>query len=297
MGVLRAGVAGAGVFGGYHARKYASLPEVQFIGLFDSHAERTQGLADELGARAFADFDALLTAVDVVTIATPGDSHAALAARAITAGKSVYVEKPLATSLADAQGLVAAARSAGVTLACGHQERVVFAAMGMVGAAERPISIEAVRHGTPNTRNRDISAVLDLMIHDLDLVLAMAGGDAVSVRAEGGFDDLTAEVDFGGGLSARFHASRIAAARERTMRVVYPSGVVEIDFLAPSFGNTTSLALDPDFAATPAGRDPLGASVTRFLAAARGEGTPAVSGEDGLRALALALQVEAAAGL
>jgi predicted dehydrogenase len=165
--------------------------------------------------------------------------------------------------------------------------------MGLTGVAERPLRIEAVRRGTPSERNRDVSCVLDLMIHDLDLGAALAGR-AAGAQAGGGFDEAWAEVDFGGGTTGRFEASRVAAARERTMRIVYASGVVEIDFLAPAFVNGTEHALNPGFADTPAGRDPLGASVAAFLGAIRGEGRPSVTGAEGARALELALMVEGA---
>ncbi len=298
MGVLRAGVAGAGVFGGFHAKKYASLPDVELAAVFDIHLDRAEALAGPLGARAFDAIEPFLEAVDVVTVATPGATHAAIAARVIAAGKAAYVEKPLADTLDEARALVARAATAGIALAVGHQERVVFAAMGLFDAPERPLSVEAVRRGTPNERNRDISCVLDLMIHDLDLGLALAGGGEAQVHASGGFDEVRAEVRFAGGTTGRFEASRQAAARERTMRLTYPSGVVEIDFLAPSFRNTTAFALNPDFAETPAGRDPLGVSVAQFLAAVRGEADrPAVTGAEGVGALGLALQIERAAGI
>jgi predicted dehydrogenase len=295
--LLKAGVAGAGVFGGFHARKYASLPGVLLAGVFDHRRPRAEALAAELGAEAFDDLGAFLAAIDVAPVATPGAANAAIALAALEAGRPCYVEKPLAATRADAHALVEAARARSLALACGHQERVVFQAMGLLAAPERPVRIEAVRRGLASERNRDISCALDLMIHDLDLGLALAGGWA-GVEARGGFDALSAAVDFGGGLAGRFEASRVAAHRERRMRLVYPSGVIEIDFLAPSFANGTPHPLNPDFAATPEGRDPLGASVAAFLAAVRGEAArPAVTGAEGAAALDLALAIEAAAGI
>lgn len=293
--MVQAGVAGAGVFGGYHARKYASLPGATLAAVYDHHLAHAEALARELGARAFDDLDAFLAAVEAVTVATPADTHFPIALASLRAGRHTYVEKPLAIADAEAAALVEAARDRGLVLACGHQERVVFEAMGLMDIAERPIRIEAVRLGTPSERNRDVSCVPDLMIHDLDLALALAGaGQARVVQSAGGFDSLAAEVDFGGGLTGRFEASREAPAKKRTMRLVYPSGTVEIDFLAPSFANATPHRLDADFARSPDGRDPLGASVGRFVAAAAGQGRPAVTGEEGARALALALAIEAA---
>ena len=117
------------------------------------------------------------------------------------------------------------------------------------------------------------------------------------MEAEGEFDAVVAEVTFAGGLTARFEASRIADARLRTMRAVYGEGEVDIDFLAPSFRNTTPYTLNPEFASSPEGKDPLGVSVSRFLDAVRGVGRPVATGADGARALDLALAVEMAAGL
>ncbi|WP_293908194.1 Gfo/Idh/MocA family oxidoreductase [Phenylobacterium sp.] len=298
---LRAGVIGAGVFGGYHAAQYARLPRVSFSGVFDTHPDRAAKVAMPLGGRAFADLEAFLEAVDVVTVASPATFHADQALAAIAAGKHVYVEKPIATGVAEAEQLRAAAAATSLVLACGHQERVTFQAMGLLDLPQPPLLLEAVRHGPPSERSRDVSAVLDLMIHDLDLALAIAGADPVTAEGDGErgpdgvWDRARAEVSFESGLTAIFDVSRLAPARHRTMRVVYPAGEVEIDFIARTFRNTTPFALNADFADTPAARDPLGASVAGFLAAVRGEAArPVVTAEEAIAALDLAIAVEQA---
>jgi predicted dehydrogenase len=294
---IRAGVIGAGVFGTFHARKYATLPGVTLASVFDPDAERGGRLAGELGATAFTDLNAFLETVGVVTVASPADSHAAMAQRVLRAGRHAYVEKPLATALEAGAALVELAKARGLVLACGHQERLTFAAMGLLQTPEAPLRLESVRRGTPNDRNRDVSCVLDLMIHDLDLGLTLAGEGAWEASASGGFDQARAEVRFASGLIGVFEASRVANARERTMRIVYPSGVVEIDFLKPAFDNRTAFSLNEAFASTPDGGDPLGASVSAFLAAVSGDtARPAVTGEEGLTALVLALAVERSVG-
>lgn len=299
--VLRAGVAGAGVFGGHHARKYQSSASVELVGVFDRDADRAATLAGTLGVPPIDEgrWDDFIGGLDVLTIAAPAVAHAPLAVRALEAGVHVYVEKPLATSVQQAQAVLAAAHEAGVVLACGHQERIVFAEMGLFEAPETPVRVEAVRKGIWSGRNADVSVVLDLMIHDLDLALTLSRGqvDSVSARAEtrhGGLPDASeAEIAFADGMTAGFVADRAAPARERSMRIVYASGVVEIDFLARSFRSTTPFALRADFAETPRGQDPLGASVADFLAAVRGEAErPAVNGEEAERALRLALAVD-----
>ena len=295
---LKAGVVGAGVFAGFHARKYASLPDVTLAGVCDPDAGRARELAADLGVRAFDSLQDLLDACQVVTVASPASTHAEVVGHALTAGRHVYVEKPLTRELEAGAALVEQAGRRGLVLACGHQERVVFAAMGLLATPEPPRRLESVRRGLPGPRSRDVSCVLDLMIHDLDLALQLGGDEILSVVASGEFDEVRAEIVFGGGLHAALQASRIAAARERTMRLEYPSGVVDVDFLAPSFANSAPFTLDALFAASPEGRDPLGASVGGFVAAVRGTARrPVVTGEEGLAALALGLRVEQAAGL
>ncbi|MBI1196658.1 MAG: gfo/Idh/MocA family oxidoreductase [Phenylobacterium sp.] len=298
---LRGGVIGAGVFGGYHARQYARLPGVTLSAVFDPHPERAAAAAMPLGGRAFADLDAFLAAVDVVTVASPAVFHAEQALAAIAAGKPVYIEKPVAVSVADGERLRAAAARQGVVVACGHQERVMFQAMGLLDVPEQPLFLEALRHGPPSERSRDVTAVLDLMIHDLDLALRLAAGEPVTAEADGArgpdgvWDKVAAEVTFDGGCTARFDVSRMAEARRRVMRVVYPSGEVEIDFVARTFRNTTPFALNADYAETPAARDPLGVSVESFLMAVRGEAPrPVVTLDEAIAALDLAIAVEQA---
>lgn len=298
---LRGGVIGAGVFGGYHARQYARLPGVTLSAVFDTHPDRAAKVAMPLGARGFADLDAFLDAVDVVTVASPATHHAEQALAAIAAGKPVYIEKPIAISVADAERVRAAAAAKGLVVACGHQERVVFQAIGLLDIPEQPLLLEALRHGPPSERSRDVSAVLDLMIHDIDLALAIAAADPVTAESEGlrgpdgVWDQVRAEVSFDTGFTSILDVSRLAEARRRTMRIVYPSGEVEIDFVARTFRNTTPFALNPDFADTPAASDPLGASVEGFLQAVRGLAPrPVVTAEEAMAALDLAVAVEQA---
>lgn len=298
---LRGGVIGAGVFGGYHARQYARLPGVVLSAVYDVHPERAARVAMPLGGRAFRDLEAFLEAVDVVTVASPATVHAEQALAAIAAGKSVYVEKPIAVSVADAEKVRAAAAAKGLVVACGHQERVRFKAMGLLDVPEQPLLLESLRHGPPSERSQDVSAILDLMVHDIDLALTLSTAEPVTAEGEGeigpsgSWDEARAEVTFESGFIARFDVSRMGEERTRTMRVVFPSGEVEIDFVAGTFRNTTPFALNRNFEQTPAAIDPLGASVEAFLQAVRGEAPrPLVTADEAIRALDLALAVEQA---
>jgi predicted dehydrogenase len=183
--VLRAGVIGAGVFGGYHASKYAALPGVTLAGVYDHHAVHAEALAAKHGGQVFASEAELIAAVDLVSIATPAIHHAAPAIAALDAGRAVYIEKPVATSEQDAARIVALARAKGVVAACGFLERAALSAMGLFDIPERPKLLEAVRVGPPNPRNLDVSVVLDLMIHDLDLALALAADEPMAIEADG----------------------------------------------------------------------------------------------------------------
>ncbi|MDP1632981.1 MAG: Gfo/Idh/MocA family oxidoreductase [Caulobacter sp.] len=295
--ILKAGVVGSGVFGGFHARKYAEMDGVQLVGIYDTHPERCFAMAEQHGVEAYGDLADLLAVCDIITVASPATTHAGAALAALKAGRSVYVEKPLATTLEEADALIAEATKRGLVLACGHQERVVSRAMGLLDIPEKPLRLEAVRKGTPSPRSQDVSVVLDLMIHDIDLALSLTDADPLAVEAEGDGDSIRAEATFDDGFIAVFEASRIHDARERTMRIVYPSGVLEIDFVTRAFTNTTPFPLNADFTETAAGRDPLGTSVGGFVAAVRGlSPRPVVTGEEAARALDLALAVEQAAG-
>jgi predicted dehydrogenase len=296
--VLKAGVVGSGVFGSFHARKYAEMPDVQLVGIFDLHPERCFEMAGQFGCEAYGELADLLAVCDIVTIASPATTHAGAALQALQAGKSVYVEKPLATTLEEADRLIGEASKRGLILACGHQERVVSQAMGLLDIPETPLLLEAVRKGTPSPRSRDVSVVLDLMIHDIDLALSLTDAEPFTVESEGDGDAIRAEASFTDGFTAIFTAARNAEARERTMRIVYPSGVLEIDFVTRAFKNGTPFPLNEAFTETPAGRDPLGTSVQGFVDAVLGRSPrPVVTGEEAARALDLALAVEQAAGI
>ena len=300
---LRAGVVGAGVFGGYHAKQYANRADVDLAGVFDVDQARARALAELLGAPVFATLEELIAASDVLSIASPALFHAGQALAALRAGRAVYVEKPIAADLEEADKIVAEAARRGLVAACGHLERAVFRDMGLFAIPERPLRLEAVRNGPRSPRSLDVSVVLDLMIHDLDLALTIAGAEPLAVEAEGAFegnatlDRLSAEANFDNGFTALFASSRVAEARERTMHIVYPSGEVRIDFVTRAFTNTTPFSLEAGFSDTPGGKDPLGASLTAFLDAVRGRvARPLATAAEGAKALDLALAVEQAVG-
>jgi predicted dehydrogenase len=294
---IRTGLIGAGAFGANHARQLSQATGSSFQGVYDVDADRAEDMARRYGVRPFTALPDLFAATDALIIATPAKTHGALAGAAVAAGKHVFVEKPLAATPQEADDLVAAAARAGVVIQAGHQERFVLASLGLFAAPEKPVLVESTREGPFTGRGMDVSVTLDLMIHDLDLIAVLFGDAPSAISAEGKavrgaeFDEVSAHLTFARG-EARLKASRTAEERKRTMRAVFPSGEVKIDFLARTMSNTTPFALDPEFAAkTP---DPLKLNVQAFLAAVAARGGSPIPGESGAAAVRLAAAIDAA---
>ena len=232
---LQVGLIGAGHFGRYHALKLAGAKRAKLIGLADANPERAKTVAWEAGCPV-KPVEEILTQAQAVVIAAPAEFHYDLAARALRAGKHVLVEKPIAATLDQATELAALARQAGVVLQVGHLERF-SAAHGAVSARMgKPLYIEAVRIAPFKPRGTDVSVILDLMIHDLDLILALTDSEVVSVDAVGApvaslHDDIAnARIRFANGAVATITASRVSARTERRMRIFAADGYVSVDF-------------------------------------------------------------------
>jgi predicted dehydrogenase len=292
---LRAGVIGAGVFGRLHAQKYAGIDGVQLIGISDEDGARAVDASAAHGVGAFTHIEDLLREVDIVSVATPAVTHAKVALRCLEANKHVYVEKPIAVDLADADRLIAMAEARGLILQTGHQERLIFAASGLMSRAARPTFIESVRAGPFNGRATDVSVVLDLMIHDIDLIHMFLPSPVSSIKAVersgpgGASDEVEAELLLANGARVKLLASRNAREKKRFMRGVYPDGEITIDFLARTVTNKTPHILPDMFLegdqALPDIVDSVGQSIRRFVLAVRGEGQVLIEPADARRAL------------
>lgn len=297
---LRVGVAGAGVFGTYHAQKAAASVRASLVGVFDMDLARAQAIAGQYGGRGFDDYAAMLQEVDAVVIAVPATFHEALAAQALDARRHVLVEKPLALHAKTARALAGKAVTDDLILQVGHQERFVARAMGVLAIDERPLVMESVRAGPPpdNGRAGDVSVIWDLMIHDLDLAACLIANKFEAVTASGRsvstehIDEAEAEFTYVGGAKARLRASRAADERERTMRLIYESGEISVDFLTRKLTNTTPYSVRVDIAADLP--DPLGRADESFFAACLGELDSPVPGYGAIGAVAMAEAAEAA---
>jgi predicted dehydrogenase len=234
---LRMAVIGVGHLGQHHARILASLPDVELVGVVDANPDQARTIATKLGTTPYEHFEPLLDRVDAVSVVTPTIHHHAVASAFLRAGVPALVEKPICRTLAEAEELIALAAKAGVPLQVGHIERFNPAFEELAKRPIRPKFVEAERHGPFTGRSIDIGAVLDLMIHDLDLLLALVGSPVARVAAVGaavfgGHEDMVnARLEFENGCVAHVTASRITRHPKRRLRVWAPEGYAGIDFV------------------------------------------------------------------
>ncbi|MGH7188223.1 MAG: Gfo/Idh/MocA family protein [Acetobacteraceae bacterium] len=302
---IAVGVVGSGHFGRFHALKAAQEPRFRLIGVADKNDERARAVGAEAGAPALS-WPALLAAAEALVIATPADSHFALARQAIEAGRHVLVEKPIAATLAEADILATLAERRATVLQVGHLERFSAAFRALVPYMQRPLYIEAVRIAPFKERGTDVSVVLDLMIHDLDLVLALVGCPIATVDAVGApvaspHEDLAnARLRFVNGCVATITASRVSFRTERRMRLFAETGYVSVDFakrrlsLISRAAGGTALPGLPGFSIAESAwedHDSLAAEHAAFAAAIKGEAPVVVDAKAGRAALAAALMV------
>jgi predicted dehydrogenase len=303
---LRAAVVGAGYFGAFHAEKYAALADVDLVAVVDADADRAASVAARVGARPFTRIEELPAEIDVASVAVPTAEHARVAARLIDAGVHVLVEKPMVRTLDEADALIAAARANGVLLQVGHLERFNGALAAVRDRIVAPMFIESHRLAPFKPRSTDVDIVLDVMIHDLDLVLDLVPGEVREVRANGTpvltdhVDIAHARLEFDSGCVANITASRVSTKSMRKMRVFERDCYVSIDMhsgevtlAAKRAGGMALPGLPPielrEFRVEPG--DALMAEVHAFVEAVRNRGPAPVGGDAGRRALELALEI------
>ncbi len=307
---LPVGVIGTGALGRHHARHLATLDGAELVGVADADPAAGERVAAEVGTRYFADVDELLGRVRAVSVAVPTSVHHAVGRHALSRGVAVLMEKPLTATLEEADDLVALAEAESLPLAVGHIERFNRAVRAAQPLLDGPRFAEAERVAPFTPRGTDVPVVLDLMIHDLDLVLHLFGGrEASDVRAVGvpvlspHVDIANAWVEFGGGAVANVTTSRLGLKRERKLRLVQPSGYFSLDLAAgtgvffrlregwtPGAGAALEDAVEMIPLQAPEG-DALRMELEAFVAGVRGQGDVAVTGAEGRAALALALRV------
>ena len=311
---LRIGVIGVGSLGFHHARIARDLPGTTFAGVHDSRPERLAEVAAELGVAAHATMESLLDDVDAVVIAVPTVAHERVARAAVERGVHVLIEKPIAPTLDAADAILEVAAASGALVQIGHVERFNGALRAAEPYLDELLFVESHRLAPFGPRGTDVAVVLDLMIHDLDLVLSLAKRRVTSISAAGipvltpSPDIANARLEFEGGGVANLTASRVSMKRERKIRLFQPNGYLSLDLAA---GKGEFLRLRPGMGLEPGrpasavsleglvervelvgdGREPLRVELESFVAGVTGEAPIKVSGEDGRRALAAALEI------
>jgi predicted dehydrogenase len=298
----RVAVVGAGVFGREHARVYAEVTGSHLSAVCDIDQSRGREVAERYGAEFVSDYRELVGKVDAASIATPTESHHEIACELLASGIAVLVEKPIARTLDEADQIIAAAKRGRAALQVGHLERFNPAVTAAASILTQPRFFEAHRLSVFTPRSLDIDVVMDLMIHDIDVVLAFAGSEVLEVRAAGvpvltpRVDIANARLEFANGCVANLTASRVSAERVRKLRFFQPHQYVSIDYAAQE---AAAVSVKP----RPEGRpkfeslslpveraEPLRLEIESFLAAVNGDQVK-VPGEDGRRALRLAIEV------
>jgi predicted dehydrogenase len=300
---LRAAVIGVGYLGRHHARILSRLPDVELVAVVDTDAERARAVAEKAGTTPETDPGAVLDRVEAVVLAVPTRRHREIALPFLERGVAVLVEKPIAGSLAEAAEMMDAARRSGATFAVGHTERYNPAVRVAMPLVSTPRFIEVHRLGSFPGRSLDVDVVFDVMIHDLDVILAAVQSDPVAIEAvgvpvlTGRVDIANARVRFADGCIANLTASRISRDRVRKVRFFQPDAYISIDCAAQE---VEAWRVRRDAGREPAiegGKlpvtraEPLELELIDFVRAARTRTRPGVNGEDGTRALALAQQV------
>ena len=311
--IPRVGVVGAGSLGFHHIRILRDLPGVRFAGFFESKPERAAEVSKELGVTGHPTLERLLEVSDAVIIVVPTSGHFAAATAAITRGRHVFIEKPITTTLEEADSLLELARQKGAMVQIGHIERFNQAVRAALPYVSKPRFIDSERLAPFSPRGSDVAVVLDLMIHDIDLLLTLVGSGAKSISAVGVpvltpmLDIANARVTFTSGAVANITSSRISRERKRKIRIFQQSGYLSLD-LAAGTGEFFRLKSDIDplaIRAAPADitafvdrikleappGEPLKLELESFVAALKGNSPVVVTGEEGRLALGVALQI------
>jgi predicted dehydrogenase len=309
------GVVGAGSLGFHHIRILRDVPGAQLIGFVESREDRAAQVASELGVKSYSNVASLLDEVDALTIVVPTSQHFAVAREALERGKHVFIEKPITTTLAEADELLDLAQQNSAIVQIGHVERFNRAVRGALPYVSGPRFIESERLATFNPRGSDVAVVLDLMIHDIDLVLTLVGDNAESITAVGVpvltpmLDIANARVTFASGAVANITSSRISRDRVRKIRIFQPNGYMSLDLAAgtgdfyrlrgkfdpanPPLSPIDIISLVDHIKIDAPEGEPLRLEFESFVAAVRGEGPVLVTGEEGRRALSVALKIVA----
>jgi predicted dehydrogenase len=301
---VRVAVVGVGDFGRNHARVYRRLEGVELVGVVDRNSERARGVADEFGTGTLPDLDSLTGRVEAVSLAVPTSEHARIGCLLLSRGIDVLVEKPIAASLAEADLLIDAARQYARVLQIGHLERFNPAIVAVLPIIKEPLYFEVHRLGVFSPRSLDIDVVYDVMIHDLDILLALADSPVESIHSLGipvitdKVDIAHARLEFASGAVANLTASRVSTERVRKLRFFQEHEYISLDYTRQDAMRirVRKPVPEPEFDFEPIPtrhEEPLEAELRAFVDAVRNRKQPLVDARAGRRALELADKVMA----
>lgn len=303
--MLNVAVIGVGHLGRHHARLYAAMPDVKLVGVSDTNEERGQSIAQEYGSQYFRDYKQLIGKVDAVSLAVPTTDHHSIGCELLNQRIAVLVEKPIARTLAEADEMIAVAQQNGVCLQVGHLERFNPAVVAVREVVNQPRFFETHRMSLFSPRSLDIDVVMDLMVHDLDIITSLVKSPVINIHAVGipvisaKFDIANVRLEFADGCIANITASRISSEKVRKLRLFQPHDYISLDYITQQAG-IWSLRMPPDGKGRPAiearalpvvADEPLRAELAAFVQAVIRREPPQVTGIDGRAALALALEV------
>ncbi len=302
---MKVAVIGTGHLGQAHARIYATLEAVELVAVCDTNEATGQAIAEKYNTHFVRDYRELLAAVEAVSIATPTVSHHEITCAYLQAGIHVLVEKPIARTLAEADAMIALATDKTLVLQVGHIERFNPAFTLLQQHIRQPYFFEAHRLGIFTPRSLDIDVVMDLMVHELDIISSLVPSEVVKLDAVGipiltpQIDLANARVEFANGCVANITASRVSGERMRKLRVFQPHEYYSLDYAEQQVVQCKLIPpapgmLRPEIVAQPlavVNREPLLAEIEAFVAAVQQGEKPIVTGADGRRALALAIEV------
>ena len=295
---VKTGVIGVGAIGRNHARIYAELENSNLVGIYDANMEQAAAIAEEFGTKAFSSLDELVAEVDAASVSTPTVTHREIATQLLNSGKHVLVEKPISDSVDDAKAIIDLAHEKGLVLQVGHIERFNPVMSQLENRLDRPKFIECHRLSPFPQRSLDIGVVLDLMIHDLEIVLHLVNSPVASVDAVGipvltrREDIANARIRFEDGCVANITASRISPERMRKIRVFQSNAYLSLDYQDQSGWIYRKDGLEIGREEVQVEKDePLKCELMSFVeCAAKGE-VPKVSGQQGAAALDVALEI------
>lgn len=302
---LNAIVAGVGSLGQHHARIYSEHPEINLLAVIDIDETVGKSIAEKWNTKWFHSIDEVQDTIDIASVVVPTESHLAVASNLINRGVSVLVEKPIAITVEEGEHLVQLAKEKGVLLQVGHIERFNPGVVGLGEYLEKPLFIESHRLGPPTPRVKDVGVILDLMIHDLDLILSLVKSeiefiDAVGVPIITGQEDIAnARIRFKSGCVANVTVSRVTPERQRKIRFFQRDTYLSLDYMKPELQIFKKIqnadgTLGIDFKKPELKKhEPLAAEINSFVECVQQGKQPVVTGEDGVQALKLAETITA----